>query len=151
MASIVDMVRSIDTKTKRAIIARMEPGEDILATIESVADSYNIRSGQLTLIGAVSKANLAYFDRTSQEYKSFSIDEDLEVVSGMGNISRLHDGSVVVHAHVIVADENGKCYGGHLNRGCEVSVTIELVIHEMEADIRRARDDLTGLNLLDLS
>jgi predicted DNA-binding protein with PD1-like motif len=128
----------------------MEPGEDILATIEAVADSYKINSGQLTLIGAVSKANLGYFDRSTLEYKSFSLEEDLEVVSGMGNISRLHDGSIVVHAHVIVSDEKGKCYGGHLNRGCEVSVTIELVILETEADIRRARDDLTGLNLLDL-
>ena len=145
------MVRSIDTETRRSIVVRMEPGEDILSTIEAVADSYKIKSGYLTLIGAVSKANLGYFDRTSQEYKSFSIEEDLEVVSGMGNISRLHDDSVVVHAHVIVADEKGKCYGGHLNRGCEVSVTIELVIQEMDVDLRRARDDLTGLNLLDLN
>ncbi len=145
------MVRSIDTQTKRVIVARMEPGEDILSTIEAIADSYEIKSGQLTFIGAVSKANLGYFDRASQKYKSFSIEEDLEVVSGMGNISRLHDDSVVVHAHVIVADENGKSYGGHLNRGCEVSATIELVIQEMKAGVRRARDDLTGLNLLDLS
>lgn len=144
------MVCSIDTQAKRMIVARMEPGEDILATIETIADSHKIKSGQLTLIGAVSKAHLGYFNREALEYRSFTIDEDLEVVSGMGNISRLHDNSVVVHAHIIVSDEKGKCYGGHLMRGCEVSVTIELVIQEMAADLKRAQDTFTGLNLLDL-
>jgi predicted DNA-binding protein with PD1-like motif len=132
------------------IVARMEPGEDILATIGKIADSYKIQSGSLTLIGAVSRAHLGYFDRKSLEYKSFTLEEDLEVVSGMGNISRLRDNSVVVHTHIIVSDEKGKCYGGHLMPGCEVSVTIELVIHEMDANLRRAKDKLTGLNLLDL-
>ncbi|MHA2139912.1 MAG: PPC domain-containing DNA-binding protein [Candidatus Thorarchaeota archaeon] len=144
------MVRSIETTLKGAIISRMEPGDDILKTIEQVALEHNVKSGQVTLIGAVSRAKLGYFDRETGGYKDFLLERDLEVVSGMGNISRLEDDSVVVHAHLVVSDEEGRCWGGHLMAGCEVSVTIELMIIETEVQLRRTRDDLTGLNLLDI-
>ena len=145
--STFPMVRSIQTKVKRVIFARMDPGEDVLKSIEKVAKEHDVKSGQLSLIGAVSKAKLGYFDRKGVEYKDFTVDEDVEVVSCIGNIST-HDGNIVVHAHMIVADEAGKCWGGHLMAGCMVSVTIELVIIETEIELIRKRDDVTGLNLL---
>jgi predicted DNA-binding protein with PD1-like motif len=125
----------------------MDPGEDVLETIESVAKKHGVKSGQLSLIGAVSKAKLGYFQRKAAEYRDFTVDEDVEVVSCIGDIST-HDGKLVIHAHMIVADEAGKCWGGHLMAGCEVSVTIELVLIETEIELVRQRDDLTGLNLL---
>jgi predicted DNA-binding protein with PD1-like motif len=128
----------------------MEPGEDVLETIEKVAKTHNIVSGQLMLIGAIAGAKLGYFDLESKSYKHFSVDEDVEVVSCMGNISK-HEESLVVHAHMIVADDKGKCYGGHLLPGCTVSVTIELFINEVEANLRRSKDATTDLNLLSLN
>lgn len=141
------MVRSIQTEIKRVIFARMYPGEDVLESIEAVAREHSVRSGQLSLIGAVSKAKLGYFHTEAVEYRDFTVDEDVEVVSCIGDIST-HNGNLVVHAHMIVADEAGKCWGGHLMAGCEVSVTIELVIIETEIELIRKRDDVTGLNLL---
>jgi len=128
----------------------MESGEDILKMIDAVSLEHGVCAGQLTLIGAVSKASLGFFDRESMEYKTFTIDKDLEVVSCMGNIASTYEGGLVVHAHMVVADQDGRCYGGHLMPGCEVSVTIELIITEMDGDVRRARDEATGLNLLDI-
>lgn len=144
------MVDSIETRTKRVIVARMFPGEDVLQSIESVAGTHGVKSGQLNLIGALAGANLGYFDRETSEYKYFSVEQDVEVVSCMGNISS-HNGDLVVHAHMIVADEEGNCHGGHLMPGSKVSVTIELVIIETEAELRRTQDKDTGLNLLNLN
>ncbi|MHA1949880.1 MAG: PPC domain-containing DNA-binding protein [Candidatus Thorarchaeota archaeon] len=144
------MVRSIQTEAKRVIFSRMYPGEDVLETIEAVATEYGVNSGHITLIGAVSGVKLGYFHLRANEYRDFTIDEDVEVVSCMGNISTLN-GKPMVHAHIIVSDEKGKCYGGHLMRGCKVSVTIELVITETEIDLARARDETTGLNLLNIN
>jgi len=144
------MVRSIQTEIKRVIFAKMEPGEDVLGAIEEVAKKHDVQSGQLSLIGAVSKAKLGYFHREALEYRDFTIDEDVEVVSCIGDIST-HEENPVIHAHMIVADEKGKCWGGHLLPGCEVSVTIELVIIETKAKLIRKKDDLTGLNLLHIS
>ncbi len=144
------MVRSIQTEAKRVIFARMEPGEDVLETIETVAAEYGIKSGQVTLIGVISGATLGYFHIEANEYRDFTVDEDVEVVSCIGNISTLN-GKAMVHAHMIVADEAGKCYGGHLMSGCRVSVTIELVILETAVELTRARDEKTGLNLLNIT
>ncbi|MHA2027088.1 MAG: PPC domain-containing DNA-binding protein [Candidatus Thorarchaeota archaeon] len=144
------MVRSIQTESKRVIFSRMEPGEDVLETIEAVAAENDVRSGHVSMIGAISGAKLGYFHLEANEYRDFTINEDVEVVSCMGNISTLN-GKPMVHAHMIVSDEAGKCYGGHLMKGCKVSVTIELVITETSADLSRARDERTGLNLLDIA
>lgn len=144
------MVRSLSTEAKRVIFVRMEPGEDILKTIEAVASEHGIRAGQLTLIGAISKARLGFFERESMEYKTFTVDKDLEVVSCTGNIASTFEGGLIVHAHMVIADQDGRCYGGHLMPGCEVSVTLELIITEMNEAVKRARDEATGLNLLDI-
>ena len=144
------MVQTLETRSNRTIVARMEPGEDVIETIEDVAKMHNVVAGHLSLIGAIAGAKLGYFDLESKTYKHFSVDEDVEVVSCMGNIS-MHEGSMIVHAHMIVADEKGRCYGGHLLPGCRVSVTIELFITEVEAKIQRAKDPGTGLNLLSLT
>ncbi|MGY5863816.1 MAG: DNA-binding protein [Candidatus Thorarchaeota archaeon] len=144
------MVRSIQTESKRVIFSRMEPGEDVLETIEAVAAEFDVKSGHVSMIGAISGAKLGYFHLEANEYRDFTVDEDVEVVSCMGNISMLN-GKPMVHAHIIVSDEAGKCYGGHLMKGCKVSVTIELVITETTADLSRARDERTGLNLLDIA
>jgi predicted DNA-binding protein with PD1-like motif len=144
------MVRTVSTNIKGAIFARMYPGEDIMKTIEKVAVDNEVRSGQLSLIGAVSIATLRWFNRTTGEYNEFVVDRDLEIVSCLGNIARTRDGDLVVHAHMIVADEDGACYGGHLAPGCEVSVVAELIILEMEEEIFRVKDEATGLGLMDL-
>ncbi len=144
------MPTTISTKIKNTFVTRMILGEDILKTIQEIASENKIAAGQLSLIGAVSKATLGYFDRKSKQYKSFSIDEDLEVVSCMGNIAIAENGDYIVHAHMIVADEEGKCYGGHLMEGCEVSVTIELIINVFDGKLLRSIDTDTGLNLLNL-
>jgi predicted DNA-binding protein with PD1-like motif len=144
------MVRSIQTEAERVIFSRMEPEEDVLETIETVAAEYGVKSGQVSLIGAISGAKLGYFHLDANEYRDFTIEDDVEVVSCIGNISTLN-GKAMVHAHMIVADETGRCYGGHLMRGCKVSVTIELVIIETAAELTRARDEKTGLNLLNIT
>lgn len=143
------MVRTFMTKnTGRVIVVRLEPGEDILKSIEKIVAENRLLSGHLSLIGAVSKVHLGYFDLEESSYKDFIVDEDLEIAACVGNISRLNE-EYVVHAHVVASDETGKCYAGHLMEGCTVSVTIEIVITEF-AEMHRARDERTGLNLLDL-
>ncbi|MGY5854348.1 MAG: DNA-binding protein [Candidatus Thorarchaeota archaeon] len=141
------MVRAFQTQAEKTIIARLEPGEDILNAIMDLAIKHKIQSGQVSFIGAISKARIGYFDRETREYQEIAIDRDLEVVSGMGNIAVLDDGNVVVHAHLVVADNEGICYGGHLMQDCTVSVTIELIITQYAGTLCRGRDETTGLNL----
>jgi len=139
-----------ETRIIRTLIARLLPGEDVLESLEGLVVDNEIQGGQISLIGAISQARLGYFDLESKIYRQISIDEDVEVTSCIGNISRLEDGTPIVHAHIVVADESGKSHSGHLMKGCIVSITIEVVINVFEGGLLRTKDDLTGLNLLNL-
>jgi predicted DNA-binding protein with PD1-like motif len=147
--SFPDMTRVHVTKpTGRVVIARLEPGDDILHSIERVANEHEIQSGHLSMIGAVAGVHLGYFDREDKAYKEFTVEEDLEIVAGIGNITRYEE-TYVIHAHLVAADQTGRCYGGHLLDGCKVSVTIELVVTEIP-ELKRGIDKGTGLKLLDV-
>lgn len=143
------MVRSLVTKPKRVVVARAESGEDILEAIEKAAVDNGIRTGQFSAIGALSKATLGFFNRETASYQETTIDNDLEIVSCTGSVSTF-EGGTTVHAHIAVADAHGVCYGGHVRKGCKVSVTFEIIFIEMEREIRRKRDRATGLNLMDI-
>ncbi|MFW9953180.1 MAG: PPC domain-containing DNA-binding protein [Candidatus Thorarchaeota archaeon] len=145
------MVSIQKTRTIKTVVARMVPGEDILETLEDLAKKLEIRAGYLMLIGAISGATLGYFDLEKKQYKSFIIDKDLEVTSCIGNIAVGRDGNPIVHAHIVVADEQGKSFSGHLMRGCRVSVTIEVILTILDGKLERAPDSTSGLNLLNLS
>ncbi len=138
------------TSITHTLVVRLSSGEDILESLEKIVLEHDIKGGQLSLIGAISSATLGYFDMESKEYKSVTLDENLEVTSCIGNISRLEDGTPVVHAHMVVSNEYGSSFSGHLMKGCKVSATIEVILHVFEGQLTRAKDGATGLNLLKL-
>lgn len=144
------MVSVQESKVVRTIVARMSPGEDVLETLESLVTRYDIRAGYLSLIGAIASATLGYFDLNAKMYRVLTLKQDLEVTSCTGNISRLEDETPIVHAHMVVANEKGESFSGHLMKGCKVSVTIEVVVNILDGSLIRTRDEEMGLNLLKL-
>jgi uncharacterized protein len=64
----------------------------------------------------------------------------------VGNIS-LKDGNPMVHAHITLADEAGKAYGGHLIPGTVV-FACEFILQVFEQPLlERGFDEATGLPL----
>ena len=55
------------------------------------------------------------------------------------------------HARIVVTDEEGKSFGGHLMKGSQVGATAELVIIEvLDVNLKRFFDKVTNLKLLNL-
>ena len=54
-----------------------------------------------------------------------------------------------MHAHVVVGRRDGTAHGGHLLRA-RVWPTLEVVLAESSAELRKKHDDETGLALIDL-
>ena len=71
------------------------------------------------------------------------------MVSLVGNVA-LDQGEPRVHAHAVVARSDGSALGGHLLAGC-VDPTLEVMIVESPATLRRKIDPATGLALLDVA
>ncbi|MFQ5966758.1 MAG: PPC domain-containing DNA-binding protein [Acidimicrobiia bacterium] len=125
---------------------RLPTGSDLYEEITSYVTERNIRSASLTFLGAVRKASLRYFDQDAKQYLDFTLDEHLEILSGVGNISVLED-QPFLHAHASLGDKAGRAYGGHLNVGTEVFVT-EVTLWELTGDPPvREFDETCGLSL----
>lgn len=128
---------------------RLAEGEDLAEAIKEKAEKCRIKAGILIFIGSLKEAVLGYYK--DGQYKSIGIGGPLEIASGMGNIAVDEKGEVVVHAHLIVSNEKGEAFGGHLMKDSHVGVMVELVIIEaLDVNLQRVFDEKTKLKLLKL-
>lgn len=129
----------------RCLVARLDHGMDIIAQITDLAKEKEIETGFLSVIGALSSAELGYYDQVSQKYGKIHIDQPVELVSCSGNIS-LRDDLPFVHAHAVLSDREGRVWGGHLTSGQVFAA--ELCMQELLGlPLKRVPDSITGLNL----
>ena len=75
--------------------------------------------------------------------------EQVEVLCFTGNIVE-KDRKPMLHAHVVVGKAGGTAHGGRFLKG-RVWPTVEMIIFETRAHLRRVHDEETGLPLIDLS
>jgi hypothetical protein len=131
---------------KRTYIGRLPYGADLLESITKICKEENIRTGKVMAIGAVQKAMLSFYNQREKRYENMEIDHEMEIVSCIGNVSVLN-GQPAVHCHITLADNNGRCIGGHLMIGTVV-FACEVVIDELDGEIlNRHHDEQTGLPL----
>jgi predicted DNA-binding protein with PD1-like motif len=124
----------------------LEPGEEVASALLEYAREHRIHGASFTGLGAVDGCVIAFYDREQQEYDELPLEEQLEVLSLVGNISMYED-APRVHAHVVLGDERGHTRGGHL-MSARVWPTLEITLHVHERPLRRAHDDGVGLPLL---
>jgi hypothetical protein len=131
----------------RKIMGRLPKGADLLGALEEQCRTHQITLGEVRAIGAVARARLGYYNQARRQYEFIDLDRPLEILTLTGNVS-LKDGKPMVHAHVTLADEEGRAFGGHLAEGAPV-FACEFVIQECRSPqvFRRALDQETGLFL----
>ena len=123
-----------------------DKGDEVIAGLTDFAKQQGCDSSEFTAIGAFSGATLGYFDRERRDYRKIPIEEQVEVLSLVGNIT-LSDGKPKIHAHVVVGRSDGTTRGGHILEA-RVWPTLEVVVAETPAHLRRQHDPETGLALL---
>ncbi len=130
----------------RLWIGRLDFRSDLLSSIEEFAAREKIEAGRVEAIGAVEKAVVGYYHQQKREYLSIEINENLEILSCLGNLS-LRDGQPAAHLHILLGDRRGSAKGGHLQRGTLVFAG-EFVIQELKGpELVRGFDGETGLPL----
>jgi len=123
-----------------------ETGEEAMAGLLAFAGQESIGAAHFTAIGAFSKAVLGYFDWESKEYRRIPMDEQVEVVTLMGDIA-LEQGKPKVHAHAVLAKRGGVTVGGHLLEG-HVRPTLEVVLSKSPKSLERSFDPESGIALI---
>jgi hypothetical protein len=131
----------------RVIVRRFRKGDDVLESLNQLVRDNRVSSGSFSAIGNVEKAEVGFFVGDGR-YSTISCKGPLEVCSCIGNVAT-KEHSPFVHAHISLADKQGRMYGGHLMPGCIVDVTFEVVLHAYEGmNLERKLDPSTRLYLL---
>jgi len=127
-------------------LLRLATGDDLYATISSYAIDHDLRAATVNCLGAVQRAALRYYDQSALRYEDLVIDEPLELVAGIGNVSLLDD-RPFLHLHAAFSAEDGRGFGGHVAEGTIV-FALEVALTELAGDPPvRLPDDCTGLTL----
>lgn len=126
-----------------------ESGDDVMEILKTFVNERKLKAAKFTAIGAFSQVELGYFDFSIKDYKHIPINEQVEVLSLMGDVALFGDDSKV-HAHVVVGRSDGNAMGGHLLKAT-VHPTLEVILEESPGYLQRRMDQDTGLALIDIS
>ena len=125
-----------------------EAGDEAMSGLNAFARDHHLAGSQLTAIGAFSDVTLGYFQRESREYRRIRLEEQVEVLSLVGDVA-LENGQPRVHAHVVIGRGDATVRGGHLLEG-HVWPTLEVVVQESPRQLVRRFDPEVGIALIDL-
>jgi predicted DNA-binding protein with PD1-like motif len=132
---------------ERTFVVVLDRGDEAMNSLTVFAAEQQLNAARFTAIGAFSRGVVAFFDWNTKSYRNISIDEQVEVLSLVGDIS-LDNDQPKVHAHVVLGKADATAHGGHLVEG-QVRPTLEIVITEAPGYLRRRHDPETGLSLID--
>jgi len=131
----------------RTFVIVLATDDEAVKSLTSFAVNQRLAASHFTAIGAFSRAVVAYFDWSAKQYRHISIDEQVEVLSLMGDVT-IEDGKPKVHAHVVLGKADATAHGGHLIEA-SVRPTLEIVVTETPRPLHRRFDPASGVALID--
>ena len=132
-------------KTGPVYQGSLNKGTDIVSGLAHVMKIHAITAGMVSGIGAVSEAQIGYFNAETKSYEKKSLQENMEIVSLKGNIS-FKDNEIFPHLHVVLSGRDFAAVGGHLFSGTVYAFEFEVILFEDKPFVRVFDSD-TGLFL----
>ncbi|AFK22372.1 PPC domain-containing DNA-binding protein [Pyrococcus sp. ST04] len=125
---------------------RIPEGEEFISYVTKFLEKEDIKAGVVKAVGTLRNPKIGYFLEKEKRYKINELEGTYEIASLMGNIS-IKDGKPFLHVHVVLGDEEGVAYGGHLIEG-EVFVAEVFVMEIVGVELERKMRE-NGLALWD--
>jgi predicted DNA-binding protein with PD1-like motif len=136
----------VDTEPEKSWVIVFDTDEEAMAGLLAFARAQSISAAHFTAIGAFSRAVLGYFDWQTKQYCRIPVDEQVEVVTLIGDIA-LEADKPKLHAHAALAKRGGVTVGGHLLEG-HVRPTLEVMLSEAPKYLERRFDESSGIALI---
>lgn len=131
---------------ERTFAIIFESGDEALSGLTRFAEEQNLAASRFTAIGAFSEVVLGYFDWDKKDYERIPVNEQVEVLSLIGDVA-LDGTRPKVHAHVVLGFRDGSARGGHLLEA-RVRPTLEVILTESPGYLKRELDPESGLALI---
>lgn len=136
-----------ESSGRRTFAVVLETGDEVMECLTKFAARECLSAAQLSAIGALSDAELNYFDWTTKSYLRNPVDEQVEVAALNGDVVIGPDDKPAIHIHTVLGRRDGSALAGHLTCG-HVRPTLEIVLTESPAHLRKKLDPETGLALI---
>jgi predicted DNA-binding protein with PD1-like motif len=138
----------INEQGEQTIALVFETNDEVVAGLTAFAKRRGLAGSHFTGIGAFSDVVLGYFDWERKEYDEIPVEEQVEVLSMVGDVA-LKGEDPQLHAHVVLGRRDGSTVGGHLLEAY-VRPTLEIILTESPEHLRKRTDEETGLALIEL-
>jgi len=129
-------------------VVRLESGDAIVASLTRLLEAEGVGYAALSGLGAVRYVRLAYLDVQRKEYEAHEIDEQVELVSLIGNAA-LRDGKPFLHLHASLGRRDLSLFGGHLQEAI-AHPTVEVWLQPGHEPVVRAFDENIGMAVMQL-
>ena len=138
----------IANKEGNLVFAKLDAGEDLFGSIETIRKKFSIKSGYVVFgIGALKDFELGYFEK-GKGYSRNTYKEPHELIALHGSIAEAEQS---VHLHAALANKKKQVVGGHLF-GAKADPLVELLIVKLsKTRLTRRPNAKTGLNELFIS
>ncbi len=141
------MTSRVISENPKTIVVVFEIGDEAAGGLLIAAKQHNVAAAQITGIGGFSDVKLGFFDLKKKDYLPIAINEQVEVVSLLGNVALSEQREPKIHVHCTIGKRDGSAHAGHLLQG-HVRPTLEVLMIESPQHLHRYHDDNTGLALL---
>ena len=121
-------------------------GDEPVELLTRFVRDQEVEAASIAAIGAFKRAMLGYFDWQTKQYKKIPVDEQVEVLSLLGDVA-VSNGEPTLHIHAVLGKSDGSVVGGHL-LSAEVRPTLEVIVTQSPSYLRKVKDPETGLALI---
>jgi uncharacterized protein len=124
----------------------LDTGDEVVRELSRFVREQEVEAASVLAIGAFRRAVLGYFQWDAKEYKKIMVEEQVEVVSLLGDVA-VGDQGPTLHLHIVLGRADGGTIGGHLLEGY-VRPTLEVILIQPPSYLRKRKDPETGLALI---
>lgn len=135
-------------KTPFGYLVTLDPGDELMSSLERLASEHRIGAASVTGLGAVDGALIGAYSLEKQDYIRHEWDEQLEVCSLTGTLSWIDD-EPFAHVHGVFGRPDSSTIGGHIFETV-CSVTVELAVHTAPERVTRHPVSHCSLDLMKL-
>lgn len=137
----------INNGSEKTFAVILQHGDEVMSLLKQFAHENRLKASHFSAIGAFENATIAFFNWEKKTYVDIVVDEQVEVLSMIGDIT-LEKETPRLHAHVVLGKADGTAHGGHLVKAT-VRPTLEIIVVESQEYLRRQFDQESGLPLID--
>lgn len=129
-------------------VVRLDVGDEIMESLSRLCKAENITAATVQGLGAVNDVTVGYYSLEEKKYFYKTFNHQFEMIALNGNITRKDD-EPYLHLHIALSDENYNFFGGHLTEAV-ISITAEIYLNVLDAEVNRRINPETNLNILDI-